>query len=202
MATVFTSMSVSVDGYVAGRDDRAGQPLGIGGDTLFRWYTDGTLPAARYPDFRLSQESKRYFDAICDRIGAIVTGRRTYDLASGWSGDGPLPGVPTVILTHEVPEIVPQGSSEYLFVDEGIEVAINKALAAAGGKDVSLMGSGPVQQALRSELLDEIHLSLVPVLLGGGVRLLDRFGGMATNLDCFAVVDAPGVTHLSYRVRY
>jgi dihydrofolate reductase len=201
MATVFTSMSVSVDGYVAGPNDGTGQPLGVGGDMLFRWYTDGEFPAAFYPDFRLSMESKLYFDAICTRTGAVVTGRRTYDIAHGWDGDGPLPGVPLVVLTHEVPDIVPHGSSTYLFVSEGIEAAIDKALAAAGGKDVSIMGSAAVQQALRSELLDEIHLSVVPVLLGGGVRLLDRFGGLATLLDCYSVVDAPGVTHLSYRVR-
>ncbi|HJQ41860.1 MAG TPA: dihydrofolate reductase family protein [Jatrophihabitantaceae bacterium] len=202
MATVFTAMSVSVDGYVAGPDDRRGQPLGAGGDALFRWYSDGALPAKHYPHFRMSAESKHYFDAICERTGAVVVGRHTYDLANGWNGDGPLPGQPTVILTHEAPEVIPHGTSNYLFISEGIEVAINKALAAAGGKDVSLIGSAPVQQALRSELIDEIHLSVVPVLLGGGVRLLDRFGGLATRLDCFSVVDAPGVTHLSYRVRY
>ena len=202
MATVFTAMSVSVDGYVAGPDDRDGQPLGIGGDALFRWYSNGEHPAAHYPGFRLSAPSKHYFDAICARTGAIVIGRRTYDIAHGFDGNGPLPGVPTVIMTHHAPEDVPRGSSDYTFISDGIEGTIDKALSIAAGKDVSLMGSGPVQQALRSDLLDEIHLSVVPVLLGGGTRLLDHFGGMTTELDCFSVVAAPGVTHLSYRVRY
>jgi dihydrofolate reductase len=92
---------------------------------------------------------------------------------------------------------VPRGSSTYTFVTTGIADAVAQARAAAGGKDVSIMGSAGVQQALREGLLDELVLDLVPVLLGGGVRLLD---GVDANLRCTRVVDAPGVTHLAYEV--
>jgi dihydrofolate reductase len=95
---------------------------------------------------------------------------------------------------------VPQGISDYTFVTDGIESAVEQATAAAGGKDVSLMGAAAVQHALRAGLLDEIEIHLIPVLLCGGVRLLDHLGDHPVELERIEVVDAPGVTHLRYRV--
>src|SRR6266704_555120 len=177
MTRIISGMSVSLDGYVAGPDDSREHPLGIGGERLFEWYSDGDTPSRLYPSFRLSKPSADFFD--------------------GWNGDGPLPGAPLFVLTHNVPDEVPQGSSTYTFVTTGIADAVAQARAAAGGKDVSIMGSAGVQQARRDGLLDELVLDLVPVLLGGGVRLLD---GVDANLRCTRVVDAPGVTHLAYEV--
>jgi len=101
------------------------------------------------------------------------------------------------VLTHSVPSEVPAGDPPYTFVTDGIAEAVARARAAAGGKDVSIMGSAGVQQALREGLLDELILHLVPVLLGGGVRLLDNVEG---TLKCTRVIDAPGVTHLVYDI--
>ena len=95
---------------------------------------------------------------------------------------------------------MPHGKSTYTFVTDGIESAVEQARAAAGGKDVSLMGAAAVQQALRAGLLDEIEIHLIPVLLAGGVRLLDHIGDDPVELERLEVVDAPGVTHLHYRV--
>jgi dihydrofolate reductase len=129
-----------------------------------------------------------------------VTGRRTYDVSDGWGGSGPLAGVPLFVLTHQVPDAVPAGEPPYTFVTDGIDAAVKQAKAAAGERDVSLMGAETVQQCLRAGLLDEIHIHLIPVLLGRGVRLLDHLGEDSVELECIQVVNAPGVTHLSYRV--
>jgi dihydrofolate reductase len=129
-----------------------------------------------------------------------VTGRRTYDITNGWHGNGPLPGLPLFVVTHHVPKHVPQGESRYTFVTDGIATAIEQAKAAAGEKYVSLMGASVAQQCLRAGLLDEIQIHLVPVLLGGGVRLFDQLGRENIELETVRVLDAPGVTHLRYRV--
>jgi dihydrofolate reductase len=197
MIRIVTGLAVSADGYIAGPDDRAGQPLGVGGQRLFDWYSDGDTPSRLYPSFRLSAQSAAFFDEFAGRFGAVISGRRTYDIVNGWNGNGPLPGVPLFILTHQAPDIVPNGDSAYTFVSGGIVDAVDLAREAAGSKDVSIMGSAGVRQALHAGLLDEIVLHLIPVLLGSGVRLLD---GVNADLRCTRVVDAPGVTHLTYEV--
>jgi dihydrofolate reductase len=197
MTRIISALTVSLDGYIAGPDDGREQPLGTGGERLFNWYSDGDTPSRLYPDFRLSKVSADFFDEFAGRCGAVISGRRTYDITDGWHGDGPLPGAPLFVLTHNVPENVPQGSSTYTFVTTGIADAVAQARVAAKAKDVSIMGSAGVQQALREGLLDELIVHLVPILLGGGVRLLDGVDG---TLTCTRVIDAPGVTHLSYDV--
>ncbi len=148
----------------------------------------------------MSAASASFFDEFAGRNGAVIAGRRTYDIARGWGGRGPLPGVPLFVMTHHVPDTVPTGAPRYTFVTEGIEPAVEQARTAAAGKDVSLMGAKIVQQCLRSRLLDLLTIHLVPVVLGRGVRLLDGLEPGSIELDLIRVVDAPGVTHLTYRV--
>jgi len=200
LTVIMTGLSTSLDGFIAGADDRPEQPLGVGGDQLFKWFRDGDTPSRFYPTFRMSAKSAMFFDGFANRVGAVITGRRTYDVANGWGGRGPLPEVPLFVMTHHVPDKVPAGGPPYTFVTDGIERAVEKARAAAAGKDVSLMGASTVQQALRSGLLDLLTIHLVPVLLGRGVRLLDGFDPGSVNLELAGVADAPGVTHLTYRV--
>jgi dihydrofolate reductase len=104
------------------------------------------------------------------------------------------------VVTHRVPEVVPQGESSYTFVTDGVESAIEQAKAAAGDRYVSVMGASVPQQCLRAGLLDEIQIHLVPVLLGAGVRLFDHLGTENVELEAIRVVDSPGVTHLRFRV--
>jgi len=111
-----------------------------------------------------------------------------------------LPGVPLFVVAHRVPDTVPSGNPPYTFITEGIECAVAEARTAAAGKDVSLVGAKIVQQCLRSGLLDLLTIHLVPVLLGRGVRLLDGLERGSVELDLVQVIDAPGVTHLTYRV--
>ncbi len=202
MTIVMTGLSTSLDGFIAGPDDRVGQPLGVGGERLFEWFNDGDTPSRYHPTFRMSSASAAFFDEFAGRVGAVVTGRRTYDIAGAWSGSGPLAGVPLFVMTHQPPETVPTAprSPPYTFVSGGIEDAVERARAAASGKDVSLMGASVVQQCLRAGLLDVLVVHLVPVLLGGGVRLLGDLPPGGRDLELLRVVDAPGITHLTYRV--
>lgn len=195
-----TALSTSLDGFIAGADDSPKQPLGLGGDRLFRWFREGDTPSRYYPSFRMSAVSAAFFDEGVSRIGALIAGRRTYDISDAWGGGGPLPGAPLFVLTHRVPDTVPAGDPPYTFVTEGIERAVEQAGVAASGKDVALMGASIVQQCLRARLLDELTIDLVPVVLGRGVRLLDGLEPGSVEFDPARVVDAPGVTHLTYRV--
>lgn len=140
---------------------------------MFDWYSDGDTPNRLYPPFRLSKPSAEFFDELADRSGAVISGRHTYDLVDGWNGHGPLPGAPLFVLTHRIPDDIPPGDTPYTFVTTGIEDAVDQARTAAGEKDVSLMGSATVRQALEKGLLNEIIVHLVPVLLGHGARLLE-----------------------------
>ena len=201
MTTVVTGHSTSLDGFIAGADDSPEQPLGVGGDRLFDWFSDGDTPSRYYPEFKMSALSAAFFDEYAGRVGAVITGRRTYDVSEAWGGSGPLPGAPLFVLTHRVPDTVPTGDPPYTFVTEGgIERAVEQARTAAGGKDVDLMGATTVQQCLRAGLLDELIIHLVPVVLGRGARPLDGLEPGSVEFDLVRVVDAPGVTHLTYRV--
>jgi dihydrofolate reductase len=148
----------------------------------------------------MSAVSAAFFDQGVSRVGAVIAGRRTYDISEAWGGSGPMPGVPLFVLTHQVPDTVPTGDPPSTFVTDGIQRAVEQARTAAAGKDVALMGASIVRQGLQTGLLDELVISLVPVVLGRGARPLDGLEPGSVQLDLVRVVDAPGVTHLTYRV--
>jgi dihydrofolate reductase len=100
MTKVVTAHSTSLDGCIAGADDRPEQPLGVGGDRLFRWFSDGDTPSRYYPGFKMSAVSAAFFDEGVSRVGAVIAGRRTYDISEAWGGSGPMPGVPLFVVTH------------------------------------------------------------------------------------------------------
>jgi dihydrofolate reductase len=200
VTSVITALSTSLDGFIAGADDSPKQPLGVGGDRLFTWLFDGDTPSLINPEFKMSAVSARFFDEGVAKVGAAITGRRTYDVSDAWGGSGPMPGIPLFVMTHHVPETVPAGDPPYTFVTDGIESAVEKATTVAAGKDVFLQGASIVQQGLRAGLMDELIISLVPVVLGRGVRLLHGLDPASVELELSGVVDAPGVTHLKYRV--
>jgi dihydrofolate reductase len=146
------------------------------------------------------------------RHGAVVMGRRMFSggagpweydpNADGWWGDEPPFRVPVFILTHHAREpVTKQGGTTFTFVTGGIEAALEQARAAAGDRDVLVAGGADaVQQYLRAALFDELQIHLAPVLLGGGVRLLDNLGDAKVGLELDQVVDSPAVTHLRYRI--
>jgi dihydrofolate reductase len=198
---VAAAVAVSLDGFIAGPGDRPGDALGVDGDRLFTWFYDGDTPGRFYPWMKMSAASAAAFDGFIARIGAVISGRRTYDVTNGWEGKGEVPGAPLFVVTHRVPEQIPAADPPYTFVTDGVASAVSQALAAAAGRDVRIMGASIVQQCLRSGLLDELTIELVPALLGRGTRLLDGLKPETAALEIVRVVDAPGVTHLTYQVR-
>ena len=195
MSKVITALSVSVDGYITGRDPGAGRGLGDA-PALFDWYFDGDTPSQVFDGFRLSAPSARVFDTAAARIGATLAGRNTYD-DSGWSTGGtPHPPAPLVVLS---PRPAPQVNDRQTFVGTGIHDAVAAARAAAGGKDVALMGGGVVTAALAAGLVDEVMLHQVPILLGGGRPFFQALPAHV-RLRLLEAVAAPGVTHLHYEV--
>jgi dihydrofolate reductase len=149
--------------------------------------------------FRISPQSAELLREVDRTMGAFVTGRRTFDIANGWGGRPPL-GVPTFVVTHTVPQEWVYEGSPFTFVTEGVEDAVEQARAVTGEKDVAVGAASIAQQCIRAGLLDEVHINLVPVLLGGGVRLFEHLGITPIELESTRVVEAPGVTHLGFKV--
>ena len=198
MGSVLVDLSVSLDGFVAGRDDGAELPLGRGGQALFAWMSAG--PESNRVERRLNppDASKVVVDEWMTDCGAIISGRRTFDIANGWADGHPI-DVPIFVVTHEAPT-QGQWSPRVSFVTDGIDRALQLARQAAGDRAVSVCGADPAQQLLRAGKLDEIQVSVVPVLLGAGVRLFDHLGTDAITLEQIRVIESAGVTHLRYRV--
>jgi dihydrofolate reductase len=198
MGKVIVNLTVSLDGFIAGPDDRPGQPLGRGGEALFAWMTAG--PEGNRVERRLQppDASRAVVQEWLTECGAIVSGRRTFDLANGWKDGHPV-DVPIFVVTHE-PPTDGEWSPRVTFVREGVERALELAQEAAGELDVAVGAADTAQQLLRAGRLDEIQLSVVPLLLGGGVRLFDRLGGEPIELEQTRVIESAGVTHLRYRV--
>ena len=195
MSKVLSALSVSVDGYITGRDPGPGHGLGDG-STLFDWYTSGDVQSQVFDFFRLSEPSARLFDSLATRVGASLAGRNTYDDSDHFGGGSPHPSTRLVVLSHRpAPEI----TDEQTLVTTGIEDAVAEAKELAGGKDVALMGGGVVTAALRAGLVDEIVLHQVPVLLGAGRRYFQELPEQV-RLNLLDAVPAPGVTHLHYEV--
>jgi dihydrofolate reductase len=195
MSKVLSAHSVSVDGYITGRDPGAGRGLGDA-PMLFDWYFDGDTPSQVFDGFKLSEPSARVFDAGAGRVGATLAGRNTYD-DSGWiNGGAPHPTAPLFVLSHRA---VPEMSDRQTLITTGIEDAVAAAREAAGGKDVGLMGGGAVTAALDAGLVDELILHQVPILLGGGRPFFQSLPEHV-RLRLVEAVPAPGVTHLHYEV--
>jgi len=211
MSRLVLDISVSLDGFVAGPNPTLEVPLGQGGEQLHEWVV--RLESWRRDHGLEGGESGPDNELVAEwtaRTGAYIMGRRMFSGGDGpweadpnrnawWGGDPPF-GKPVFILTHHerAPESFPNGTT-YDFVTDGIEPALERARAAAGGKDVGISGGAEVaQQYLAAGLLDEIQLHVAPVLLGGGARLFANVPPVA--LEQTRVLHSPAVTHVRYRV--
>ena len=202
MGKVITELSMSLDGFVAGPNDGPERPLGEGGERLFRWYSSGDtalpLPGTDMV-FQVSRASADLLRGEWATLGAMVVGRRTFDIANAWQGHPP-GGGPCFVVTHTVPHEWVKAGSPFTFVTDGVASAIRQAQQAAGDKNVAVGSATIMQQCLKAGLLDEIQIDLVPVLLGDGVCLFEHLGAAPIELERTRVVEAPGVTHLWFRV--
>jgi dihydrofolate reductase len=213
MARLFLDISMSLDGFVAGPNPTLEEPLGEGGEGLHEWVFP--LASWRAPHGLEGGETGPDDDLVRERLartGAVIMGRRMFSGGEGsweddpnadaWWGDNPPFHVPVFVLTHHEREPVEkEGGTTFVFVNDGIESALGQARSAAGEKDVALAGGASVsQQCLQAGLLDELHLHVAPVLLGGGVSLFGDLGTDAPTLKLTRVLESPLVTHLSYDV--
>lgn len=193
MGKVMAGFTMSLDGFVADPNDDV--------SLVFKWYSAGDvdfpLPGTNRV-FKISQASADYLTESWNTLGAIVTGRRDFDVSNAWGGKA-LMDLPTFIVTHHPPQEWLHEGSPFTFVTEGVEVAIERARAAAGEKNVGVGGTQIVQQALRAGLIDQIDIDLAPVLLGAGIRLFDNLPE-PIELEIQRVVEGTSVTHISYRV--
>ena len=184
MSKVMFGLSVSLDGFIAGKNDDVSE--------VFAWFMTGW---------------ERFHEVAGDFLsdaGAVIMGRRSFQMIDGENGwvfpDGTAPDWPVFVLQSQPREPVQKGKTRYTFVNDGIESAVRQARAVAGEKYVALHGASSVQQALSAGLLDEIHMNIAPVLLGEGVRLFDHLSSQPIHLERLRVFETPGATHLSYRV--
>ncbi len=202
MSKIVFNMTLSLDGYVAGLNDGPDNGLGDGGGRLFNWYFAGDTDVSvseGSPMLKVSPRSAELLKQSIQTSGASICGRKTFDIAHGWGGHPPLP--PTFVLTHAAPQKWVYEGSPFTFVTDGIESAVRQARAVAGDKNVVLTTASVLQQALNAGLVDEIMVDVVPVLMGGGVRLFDHLDIAPRDLEIIHAIPAQGVTHLAYRVR-
>lgn len=195
MSKVIVELSMSLDGFIAHPDGRT--------DEVHAWYSQGDTEV-KMPNneltFKTDSVSAEVIQETLRQFGANVTGRNTFDDAEAWGGQDPL-GVPSFIISHDVPAEWAGPDSPFVFVTDGVASAIAQAKAAAGDKAVGVAGANIAQQCLKLGLLDEIQIHLAPVLLGQGIRLFDQLGTTPIGLEQTRVVEAPNVTHLWYRIR-
>jgi dihydrofolate reductase len=203
MSIVAVEMSMSLDGFIAGPNDSPAQGLGEGGERLHEWLLN--LASFRERHGGSGGEASVASDVLDEAFrntGAIVIGRRMFDLAEEAWGPNPPFHMPVFVVTHRGrAPLVKEGGTTFNFVTDGAESALRQAQAAAGDKDVSVGGGANIiQQYVHARLLDELNLHLVPVLLGAGTRLFQPFEGGPIELEYTRVLETPGVTHLRYRV--
>jgi dihydrofolate reductase len=194
MSKVIAGFSMSLDGFIADPDD--------GTEQVFKWYSAGGTDAevmAGDHAFGLTREAAELIQEAGRRAGVLVTARRTFDIAHAWGGKHPM-DVPMVVVTHQVPqEWVNREGSPFTFVTDGVPKAIDVAREIAGGKDVVVGAPSITQQCLQLGLLDAIHIDLVPVVLGRGIRLFDHLTRPVELLITEASGN-PHVTHITYQV--
>ncbi len=193
MGKVIAEFTMSLDGFIAGPQDNIKQ--------LLSWYFNGDtdIPTAGGMVLKVSQASAVLVRERFQTTGAIVTGRRDFDVSHAWGGHPPY-DVPAFIVTHRAPQEWLKEGSPFTFVTDGIESAIRRARNIAGEKNVIVGGSKIVQQCLQAGLLDEIRIDLAPILLCTGIRLFEHLGTAPIELERLATDEGIDITHLRFRI--
>jgi dihydrofolate reductase len=195
MGKVIASAAMSLDGFVADTSDAVGP--------LFDWYGNGDVEiTGADPDrvFHVTEATAGYLRATWTNIGAAVIGRHLFDLTNGWNGR-PAIGDAVFVVTHRAPVGWPFPGAPFTFVSDGLPSAVAQAKAFAGNRNVALTAGNLTGQAIAAGLVDEVSVSLVPVIFGSGVRFFGDYAGSPVLLDDPQIVAGDRVTHLHYRVR-
>jgi dihydrofolate reductase len=193
VSKVYSEISMSLDGFVTGPNVRVGNGLGDNGERLHDWRFDAKTDA-----------DARIVDEIYASTGAVVLGKGMFDVGFEPWGDPPPFRMPVFVVTHEKRDPLPmQGGTTYTFVTGGIEAALERARAAAGDKNVGIWGGANlIRQYLQAGLLDEMRLHIIPLFLGGGIRLFEGLDPEGIELRKINTIDTPGATHIWYSVRH
>jgi dihydrofolate reductase len=201
MGKVLAGITMSLDGYVTGPNDRLGAGLGDGGERLHYWVFGGPWTYAGGPRGTPDPVDQQYLAEAFGSVGAWIVGRTMHDVIDGW-GDDPGFGVPIFVVTHRPHQTVVKGDTTFEFVTGGTADALERARAAAGDRNVLVMGGADVlRQYLAAGAVDELTLTIAPVLLGAGKRLFDGIGRTDIAFERTGVIESPLATHLRYRVR-
>ena len=196
MQKVMAGITTSLDGYITGPNDGPGRGLGEGGERLHYWVFGGPWTYAQGSKGDATGADKEYLDASSKRVGAVIGGRNTFEAAEAWGGQNPF-GVPFFIVTHRPDDAPAEGG--FTFVG-GLDEALELARTAAGGNDVSVMGGADViRQALLAGFVDELTISIAPIVLGDGKRLFEGFREPLT-LEHLQLRQSPYATHITYGV--
>ena len=199
MSATVLSMSMSLDGFIAGPNERPDNPLGDGGHRLHEWFLTDIDPDHKGVSGRLAGVNGQVFDELM-ATGAVVIGRGTFEPAGGWGGDHH-DGVPIFVLTRHEPDNDARQWPLVTYVSD-VRTAMTQAKQAAGERNVLVHGAGTAQLALAAGVLDELEIHLVPVLLGQGRRLFDNLSPEHIELERTRVLEGEsGVTHLHYRIQ-
>lgn len=206
MGKVGIDKSMSLDGYITGPNPGPDQGLGEGGERIFAWMmADQGSDNPSSDGGALSEAWEETYTDAFDATGAVIMGKRMFEIIdspNGWvAPDGTAFPWPVFVLTHEAREPETKGKTRFTFVNDGPESALAQARAVAGDKTIGVAGANVAQQFIAAGLVDEISIHLVPVFLGGGVRLFDHLGAEPVQLECVNVRPGNGVTHLTYRVK-
>jgi dihydrofolate reductase len=193
---VILDMSMSLDGFIAGLHDGPDNPLGDNGMRVHKWIwgdrTDGI------PGDGAIGVNREILVELKNTTGAIVVGRKTYNIVNGWGGTHPFGAVPAFVLSKNVPQNIPEGLTKFTFVKDGIASAIRQAKTSAGEKNVYVVGGANVaQQCINVGLLDEMHIHIAHLFLGDGVPLFHKIDSK-TGMKQTSVIDGSGVTHLTF----
>ena len=194
MGKVLTHMTMSVDGFIAGPDDNPGE--------LFDWYGAGDVSvesANENIEFNVDEASSETLQDLSQNSGALVSGRRLFDIADGWNDSHPA-GMAVVVVTHDPPADAAERWPKTAFTDS-VEAGIAKAKEIAGDKNVTIASPNIINQALELGLVDEVCISLVPVLFGEGIPYFAKLDRGHVMLEDPVVVQGRRALHLRYPVR-
>jgi dihydrofolate reductase len=191
--TVYLEMSMSLDGFITGPNVGVGNGMGDDGDRLHDWKFGAK-----------TETDAAIVDEIYESTGAVLIGKRMFDVGFEPWGDPPPFGMPVFVVTHEEREPLPmQGGTTYTLVTEGIEAALELARAAAGDKNVGIWGGANIfREYLRAGLLDEMQIHLIPILLGDGIRLFEDLGPDRMELRKTSSIETPSATHFRFEVTH
>jgi dihydrofolate reductase len=196
MAKVTAGITISLDGYIVGPNDGPGRGLGEGGERLHYWVFGGPWTYDEEPKGEPTGADKQLLDEAFASLGAVIAGRNTYESAEAWGGKNPWE-IPLFVVTHRPEEEPAEGGFDFV---DGLDEAIVRAREVAGEKNVSVMGGADlIRQALRAGYVEELTITIAPLILGGGKRLFEGFDE-SLNLEHVRLLQSPLATHITYRV--